>query len=177
MFGILKKKVCFVLWLPQIIIICNEKVKLHLCRLLNFSKLHFMHFLRLIGGHLITLSSFPFMNFCRPLKKVIDFQILLSCILDLEKCNSIFTFVPIITFAHWGKNPHFIQKFTFLKSHLLTKIAFSKSYFSKKSHFRSPFFIKIAFSKPHYSQRSHFQNWIFRKNHIIKANFHKKLHF
>ena len=26
--------------------------------LLNFSKLHFMHFLRLIGGHLITLSSF-----------------------------------------------------------------------------------------------------------------------
>ena len=151
MFGILKKKVCFVLWLPQIIIICKQKVKLHLCRLTL--KLHFMHFLRLIGGHLITLSSFPFMNFCRPLKKVIDFQILLSCILDLEKCNSIFTFVPIITFAHWGKNPHFIQKFTFLKSHLLTKIAFSKSHFSPKSHFRSPFLTKIAFPKANFSQK------------------------
>ena len=135
-----------------------------------------MHFLRLIGGHLITLSSFPFMNFCRPLKKVIDFQILLSCILDLEKCNSIFTFVPIITFAHWGKNPHFIQKFTFLKSHLLTKIAFSKSHFSPKSHFRSPFLTKIAFSKSYFFTKITFQKPIFTKIAFSKSHFSQKSH-
>ena len=60
------------------------------------------------------------------------------------------------TVAHWGKNPQFIQKFSFGKSHFWTKFTFSKS---------------------HFWQNSHFQNHIFHKIHNFKASFSTKFTF
>ena len=69
--------------------------------------------------------------------------------------------------AHWGKNPQFIRKFIFWKSH-----------FSPDSHFfKVSFFTKFTFSKFHFSQNSNFQNLIFYKIHIFKISFFTKFTF
>ena len=58
---------------------------------------------------------------------------------------------------HWGKNPQFIRKFTFSKSHVLTKFTVS-------------FYTKFTISKSHFSQNSHFQTLIFHKIDIFQAS-------
>ena len=60
------------------------------------------------------------------------------------------------TQPHWGKNPQFIQKFTFCKSH-----------FHQNSHFQNFIFDKIHI----------FNVFIFHKIHIFKVLFFKKITF
>ena len=51
----------------------------------------------------------------------------------------------------------------------MAKIAFSKSHFSQKSHFRSQVFLKIAFSKSQFSQDSHYFKYQIQVNLWTKS--------
>ena len=80
----------------------------------------------------------------------------------LDECEQVTSYFDVKDFPfieHWGKNPQFIQKFTFWKY-----------LFSQNSHFQSRIFHKIHISKSHFSQNSQFQSRIFLKIHIFQTS-------
>ena len=80
--------------------------------------------------------------------------------------------------AHWGENPYFIQKFTFLKSQFLNKNRIFKITFFAKITFQKPIFHKNRIFKiTCFFQKSHFQNLISHISHNLEADFSQKSHF
>ena len=69
-------------------------------------------------------------------------------------------------YARWGKNPHFIQKFTYWKSQFLQNSPFWNPIFHKIHVSKISIFTKFTFLKSQFSQNSHFWNLIFHKIHI-----------
>ena len=75
--------------------------------------------------------------------------------------------------THWGRNPQFIQKLSFWKSHFWQNSHFQNHIFDKIHNFKISFFTKFTFSKSHsftkftfskshFSQNSHFSYIIFK---------------
>ena len=70
----------------------------------------------------------------------------------------IFARVWTLLWAHWGKNPQFIQKFSFWKSHFEQNSHFQSPIFDKIHIFKISFFTKFTFLKSHFRQNSHFSD-------------------
>ena len=90
--------------------------------------------------------------------------------------------------THWSKNPQFIPKFTFSKSHNLRNSHFHNHIFSrihifeitfcnKNCIFKIAFFTKNHISVAHFSLKSHFQIHIFHNNLIFKVIYSTKITF
>ena len=82
-----------------------------------------------------------------------------------------------------GKNPHFIQKFTCLKSHTSKNLYFQNRmrilkhlFFNKDRIWKISFFIKITFQMPIFI-KSHCKNHIFHNNQTLEATFSQKSQF
>ena len=69
---------------------------------------------------------------------------------------------------HWGKNPHFIQKFKSPSSHFWQNSTFQKSHFSHDSHYKNLTLDKI---QPYYSRNPHFSRIRFWDFETKNAHF------
>ena len=76
----------------------------------------------------------------------------------------------VFCISHWGKNPQFIQKFTFWEYYFSQNSQFQNLIFDKVHNFKVSFFTKFTFWESHLSQNSHFQSLFFHKIQILKIS-------
>ena len=74
-------------------------------------------------------------------------------------------------YTHWGKNPQFIQKFTFSKYYCSQNSHFQNLIFHKIHYFKGSFFTQFTFSNSHFPQYSHFSNIKFLVISGLKNDF------
>ena len=98
----------------------------------------------------------------------------------LEKKVSLVTecIASLVCQSHWGKNPHFIKKFTHWKSQFFLQNSPYWNFIFNKIHISEiTFFTKFAIMKSHFSQNSLFRNLIFHKIQFWEISFFTQFTF